>query len=76
MTYDVSSSTNHSIEVLNKARAYIQAISKSDWWPIALRLYNEGENYDEHTLAEKASTIFINKKMETTGLIVTSGGDY
>lgn len=76
MTFDVTSNSGHSNEILLEAKSFIQSISKTNWWPIAHRLYDEGEQYDSHALAEAASTLFINKKMETTGLIVTSGGDY
>ena len=76
MIFDVKGTAEHGSELHIQARHYIRNIDKSDWWPIASKLYDEGDNYDDHGLAERASSIFINRKMATSGLKVTAGGDY
>ena len=75
-TYNVEGTTEHSSELLAEAKHCIRNIGKSDWWQIAEDLYDNGHDHNVHRLSEDASSIFINKKMKTKGLIVRSGGDY
>lgn len=75
-TYKVSGTNGHSEELILQATDHIRNIDRTEWFPIARQMVLANSYLDDHSLAEEAATLFINKKMDTNGLKVTFGGDW
>ncbi|KIA92262.1 hypothetical protein OC25_17670 [Pedobacter kyungheensis] len=75
-TYKVLGDGSHAEDLMSEATEYIRNIDRSEWFPVARQILRENNYIDDHNLAEEAATIFINKKMDTTGLRVSFGGDW
>jgi len=74
-TFNVIGDNTTSEDFLNQAREHIRQIDREDWFPEAYKVLNEQGFSDDHKLAERASTNFINQIMGTKNLKVTLGGD-
>jgi len=62
--------------MITEATEQIRMIDKEDWNPIVRQILRSNNYVDDHRLAEDAATIFINRKMDTTGIKVSFEGDW
>ncbi|MBV2227204.1 MAG: hypothetical protein KUL85_10130 [Sphingobacterium mizutaii] len=75
-TSKASGNSSHKYEMITEATEQIRMIDKEDWNPIVRQILRSNNYVDDHRLAEDAATIFINRKMDTTGIKVSFEGDW